>query len=302
MSDVTSVSVCRLVNQAFPFLLLLLDFDLGSTLKPGVMQSSPDESRFQRLERQKFSVWLLVHCRVEEEQSVGSPNLVFVTKYQVDCRDNRLWQFRMKRSGGVFIPCLLLFPCLTLPLSLPMSHFLLLLLAPPFLLHCVIQGLIPVLTFNIFLSTRWISENETLWANQGVCASLGCSLKYPTDESMRRQSIDTQSVAFSRKPICCLIDLSKDKTTLYFGGLSIWKAVNSVRSRERVDGKRELGCKERRKMHLLAHLGQGFLMIYRLVQGLVLLSATATCRMSWTLPLIIGLILFVCLLQQVADS
>lgn len=146
-----------------------------------------------------------------------------------------------------------------------MSRFPLLLLAPPFLLHCVIQGLILFLSFNIFLSNKWISENETLWANQGLCASLGCSLKYPTDESIR----GAQSVAFSRKPTCCLIDSSKDKTTLYFGGLSIWKAVNSIRPRERVNRKRELGCKERRKMHLLAHLGQGFRMIYRLAQGLV---------------------------------
>lgn len=61
------------------------------------------------------------------------------------------------------------------------------------------------------------------------CVSLGCILNCPTDESIHA----AQSVAFSRKPICCLIDLSKDKTTLYFGGLSIWKAVNSVRSGER---------------------------------------------------------------------
>ena len=125
------------------------------------------------------------------------------------------------------------------PLSLLTSPSPRLSLASPFSLHCVIRGLIPVLSFNIFLSSRWISENETLWATRGLCVcvcvcvcgcvSLGCSLNCRTDESIQA----AQSVAFSRKPICCLIDLSKDKTTLYFGGLSIWKAVNSVRSGEK---------------------------------------------------------------------
>lgn len=61
------------------------------------------------------------------------------------------------------------------------------------------------------------------------CASLGCSVNCPTDESIQA----AQSVAFSRKPICCLIDLSKDKPMLYFGALNILKAVNSVKSRAR---------------------------------------------------------------------
>lgn len=42
------------------------------------------------------------------------------------------------------------------------------------------------------------------------CASLGRGLNCPTDESIQA----AQSVAFSRKPIWSLIDLSKDKTTL----------------------------------------------------------------------------------------
>ncbi len=141
---------------------------LTLTLKPRAMQISPDASHFQH-SRRKISAWLLVRCGVEGEQQrlAGSPNLVFVTKYQVDCRDKRAWQCGIKRSEGVFIPRPFLFPCLTPSLSSyvsvpsPLARF-------P-LLHCVIWGLIPVLSFNIFLSSRWISENETLWVNQGVC-------------------------------------------------------------------------------------------------------------------------------------
>lgn len=54
-------------------------------------------------------------------------------------------------------------------------------------------------------------------------------------------------------------------------------------------------------MYLLSLLGQGVLMIYRLYKARFI-DCYSNIRLSWMLPLIIGLTLFVCLVQQVADS
>lgn len=177
----------------------------------------------------------------------------------MDSWENRVWQCRIKCSRGVFIPFYSCSPAL-------LPHSQLLLLALLFLLHCVIQGLIPVLSFNIFLQQvkrrKWntVSKPRTMYLP-------GLQPDVPN------WWVNTQNSPqlLAENQYAALLTPLKIKQ-LYSGGLSIWNAVNTVRPSEWVNVKKELGWKDK-GMHLLVHLGQGFLMIYRLAQGLLLLSA-----------------------------
>lgn len=71
-----------------------------------------------------FIIWkavFLCDCtKGRQQQKVGHLNLVFITKYQADCWDNRVWQYRIKCSRGEFIPCPLLLLCLSPSLTAPL--------------------------------------------------------------------------------------------------------------------------------------------------------------------------------------
>lgn len=78
------------LNHSDPLLLLLWPW----LPHIWVLESSPDGCHFQQ---QKISVKLRVEVG-RQRQYGRSPDFVFVTKYQVDALDNRVWQCRMKCS------------------------------------------------------------------------------------------------------------------------------------------------------------------------------------------------------------
>lgn len=117
MAGVTGLSVCwpmQVPSSSH------LDIDPNSTLKPWAMQISPHVSHFHQFVAEEGIFVCVYLCIAEfggQQRQAGSPNLVFVTKYQVDCWDNGVWQCRIKPFGGVFIPRLFLLPCLPPSLS-----------------------------------------------------------------------------------------------------------------------------------------------------------------------------------------
>lgn len=122
----------------------LLLFLVGTfDLKPAAIQCSPNGCRFYHPEDR---VWLWDCTRGRQQQKVGNLNLVFVTKYQVDSPDNRVWQCRIKRSWGVFIPCLLLLLSLSPSPTVPLV---------PSSLSEKLYYPVPDILFSVLISSLW---------------------------------------------------------------------------------------------------------------------------------------------------
>lgn len=136
-------------------------------------------------------------------------------------------------------------------------------LRPSFSCYTLLSPVSSLFLVLISFSPPGEAQKMKSWRTLGVFVLLLGLSSEPESRCKQRDP-----AAFSRKPICRLIDVSKDKTLLYFCRLGHLKICKQ-------EGGWKQGSKTLRHS-CLTHVGQGFVMIYRLVRGLVLSSAKGT--------------------------